>query len=134
MPRSLRAARPSGESPGGLQRGNQDAGETPALREAPAHRFVCPPRQTSRSAGVPPALLERRALMRSRNIPFQKRLRPVKGRGKRLKFRGKRVIPNAPKLKAAQTFWRVTGGAATRGSRCRRPACSSGTKSTDVQS
>jgi len=58
MPRNLRAPRPSGQSPGELQREDQDAGETPALREVAARRCVCRPRQTSRSAGVSPALLE----------------------------------------------------------------------------
>ena len=91
------------------------AGGTPALREASAHRCVCRPRQTFRRAGVPPALLERRTLICSRNIPFQNRLRSDQERGKRLTFRGIWVTPNAPQLKAAQTFWRVTGGAATGG-------------------
>ena len=73
---------------GGLQRGDQDAGETPALREASAHRCVCRPRQPSRSAGVPPALLERRALIESRKGLCQNQVRPIKGRGRRPKFRG----------------------------------------------
>jgi len=93
MPRNLRLVGPPGSRRQGLQRGDQDAGETPALREARTHRYVCRPRQTSRSAGVPPALLDRAALRCSRNIPSQTRSHPVKERGKQLKFRGIWVAP-----------------------------------------
>jgi len=92
-PRNVGPPRPSGESRRGLQRGGQDAGETPALREASPHRCVCRPRQTSRSAGVPPALLERRTLICSRKIAFQKQLWPTQERGERLTFRGIRIDP-----------------------------------------
>jgi len=88
--RNVRAPRPPGESPGG-QRGDQDAGETPALREASARRCVCRPRQTFRSAGVPPALLGRRTLMCSYKGLCQNRWRPVQERGSRFKSRGIRV-------------------------------------------